>query len=60
MNISHGAGILLFHLQEVGGHSVQQNTAKMIHPVILQAKYRINPETHIKLVCESVPSMTTS
>ena len=60
MDISHDADILLSHLQEVGGHLVQQGTAKVIHPVILQAKYRINPEAHIKPICESVPSMSTS
>ena len=40
--------ILMSHLQEVGGHLVQQGAAKVIHPIFVKSKYRINPKVTIR------------
>jgi len=53
VDISHDADILMSHLQEVGGHLVQQGAAKVIHPIFVKSKYRINPNASIRPLAES-------
>ena len=60
VDISHDADILMSHLQEVGGHLVQQGVAKVIHPIYIKSKYRINPTAQIRSLSEPREMSTLS
>ena len=59
VDISHDADILMSHLQEVGGHLVQQGVAKVIHPIYIKSKYRINPTAQIRLFKKETREMSS-